>query len=616
MTARRAHRTAARPIGHRLSPRVPGQGWCHGLSCEIGEIRSDTPAGLSEASRRAYGTGVTGEVTTSSPTHHYMNARGAAAVRGNPGSRDTRSGAMAGLLRNRQLAELGPVVLRDRHVDDARRRDQVLRQGLLSGLEVVGLQRAPHLLRRRGTPRRVRIRSGLRCCGPSRTRGIRARCASPAVNGPAISGQVSAYSGRTRNFAVMKIMWLRLLGHELLRLGADSQPEWLPEGCHALDSSRTRVRKWRDARCGGAQAGWLHSRRSDPPRRPSVTDPSGAIAPATRRSPTWQHGQRRWVGVAAARADLRRVCRGCVVRPRRLCRPSARRLPWSTASTSNGWPSLPQPGTSWTTAVGALLDAVDIVALRPPARPVPGDVRRLAARARNRDAVLMPFQPGIAANGDTWPGADVRLSAHDGRWTGIGAGYGRLRQRRLTVTAEGRRVGGSIPVEHTLAAGRRRRGRHVRASGPCARPDRSNRVTNCALPRPRAVIPPPRTVAVWCPDWPVTAARLSADLPADTEVPTAVITANRVIACSHAARVAGVRRGLRRREAQARCPNLAVFPRDELAEARTFEPVVLALSPLPRPSRSPGLAWPRSGFVAPRDTSEVRPGCCTPCPGR
>ncbi len=99
---------------------------------------------------------------------------------------------------------------------------------------------------------------------------------------------------------------------------------------------------------------------------------------------------------------------------------------------------VPQPGTSWTTAVGALLDAVDIVALRPPARPVPGDVRRLAARARNRDAVLMPFQPDTAANGDTWPGADVRLSAHDGRWTGIGAGYGRLRQRRLTVTAEGR----------------------------------------------------------------------------------------------------------------------------------------------------------------------------------
>ena len=100
-------------------------------------------------------------------------------------------------------------------------------------------------------------------------------------------------------------------------------------------------------------------------------------------------------------------------------------------------------------------------------------------------------------------------------------------------------------------------------------------------------------MAVWCPDWPVTAARLSADLPADTEVPTAVITANRVIACSHAARVAGVRRGLRRREAQARCPNLAVFPRDELAEARTFEPVVLALE-----SVAPAVEVTRPGLAA------------------
>jgi hypothetical protein len=99
---------------------------------------------------------------------------------------------------------------------------------------------------------------------------------------------------------------------------------------------------------------------------------------------------------------------------------------------------VPQPGSSWTSAVGALLDAVDIVALRQPARPVPGEVRRLAARARNRDAVLVPFQPGTATTGDTWPAADVRLSAQAGQWSGIGAGYGRLQQRRLTVTAEGR----------------------------------------------------------------------------------------------------------------------------------------------------------------------------------
>jgi hypothetical protein len=91
---------------------------------------------------------------------------------------------------------------------------------------------------------------------------------------------------------------------------------------------------------------------------------------------------------------------------------------------------VPSAGSGWTTAVGALLDAVDIVAARPP-RLVPGDVRRLAARARSRDAVLMPY-------GD-WPGADVRLRATDGRWTGLGEdGRGRLQARRLEVHADGK----------------------------------------------------------------------------------------------------------------------------------------------------------------------------------
>lgn len=90
---------------------------------------------------------------------------------------------------------------------------------------------------------------------------------------------------------------------------------------------------------------------------------------------------------------------------------------------------VPAPGSGWTTAVGALLDALDVVAARPP-RLVPGDVRRLSARARTREAVLMPY--------GEWPGADVRLRADSGRWSGIGDGTGRLRARRLEVHAEGR----------------------------------------------------------------------------------------------------------------------------------------------------------------------------------
>jgi hypothetical protein len=95
---------------------------------------------------------------------------------------------------------------------------------------------------------------------------------------------------------------------------------------------------------------------------------------------------------------------------------------------------IPAPGTSWTTAVGALLDALDVVAARPP-RLAPGDVRRLAARARTREAVLMPF---VDRRSGEWPGADVRLRADAGQWAGIGEGTGRLRSRRVEVHADGR----------------------------------------------------------------------------------------------------------------------------------------------------------------------------------
>jgi hypothetical protein len=111
---------------------------------------------------------------------------------------------------------------------------------------------------------------------------------------------------------------------------------------------------------------------------------------------------------------------------------------------------VPDPGASWTTAVGALLDAVDIVAARPPGgRGVaPGDIRRLAARARSKDAVLVPYLAGTGGTEAGWPGADVRLHAHDGVWTGIGDGVGRLRARQVEVTASGR---GQAARTHTVS---------------------------------------------------------------------------------------------------------------------------------------------------------------------
>ena len=103
--------------------------------------------------------------------------------------------------------------------------------------------------------------------------------------------------------------------------------------------------------------------------------------------------------------------------------------------------------------------------------------------------------------------------------------------------------------------------------------------------------PQARRIALWCPDWPVTTARIESGLPA--EAPIAVVTANRVVACSHTARSEGVRRGLRRREAQSRCPQLVILPRDEAAEARVFEPVVGALEAI-----APGVEISRPGLAA------------------
>lgn len=80
-----------------------------------------------------------------------------------------------------------------------------------------------------------------------------------------------------------------------------------------------------------------------------------------------------------------------------------------------------------------------------------------------------------------------------------------------------------------------------------------------------------RTLVVWCPDWPVVAAGVPLDEPA------AVLHANRVVACSPGARHRGVTVGVRRREAQGRCPELHLLERDPATEARRFEAVLAAV---------------------------------------
>jgi hypothetical protein len=93
---------------------------------------------------------------------------------------------------------------------------------------------------------------------------------------------------------------------------------------------------------------------------------------------------------------------------------------------------VPDPGqfNQWGTIVAALLDALDVVLVRPPARVRIADSRRLLARARERGSVLVAL--------GNWDGADVRLSVAGQSWEGVGHGHGHLRSRRIDVVTTGR----------------------------------------------------------------------------------------------------------------------------------------------------------------------------------
>ncbi|MFT3899488.1 MAG: DNA polymerase Y family protein [Gordonia sp. (in: high G+C Gram-positive bacteria)] len=106
-----------------------------------------------------------------------------------------------------------------------------------------------------------------------------------------------------------------------------------------------------------------------------------------------------------------------------------------------------------------------------------------------------------------------------------------------------------------------------------------------------------RVLAVWAPDWPAVAAAVERDLSPD--VPVAVLVAGRVTACSAPARRMGIRRGMRKRQAQSNCPELVIVADDPDRAGRLFAPVVTAVAAV-LPSTEvlrPGLlAAPTSGM--------------------
>ena len=99
---------------------------------------------------------------------------------------------------------------------------------------------------------------------------------------------------------------------------------------------------------------------------------------------------------------------------------------------------VPAPGArAWPTVVAALLDAVDVVLVRSPPGLPAGQARRLAARARERGAVLVPLGAWSVA-------PDLWLVVAASTWQGLGQGHGRLEARRVEVVVGGR---GSAALE-------------------------------------------------------------------------------------------------------------------------------------------------------------------------
>jgi hypothetical protein len=90
---------------------------------------------------------------------------------------------------------------------------------------------------------------------------------------------------------------------------------------------------------------------------------------------------------------------------------------------------VPHPGDQWLAVVSALVDAVAVVLVQPPARAriAEATVGRLSARLRQREGVLVSTR--------AWPRAQAHLTVTESDWAGLGAGFGHLAARQVTVAS-------------------------------------------------------------------------------------------------------------------------------------------------------------------------------------
>lgn len=92
---------------------------------------------------------------------------------------------------------------------------------------------------------------------------------------------------------------------------------------------------------------------------------------------------------------------------------------------------IPEPGPRWLAVTATVAEVLPVVAVRPAGRAPDGEISRLAARLRDRGAVLLVQ--------GTWPQAEAVLELDAPEWTGVGRGHGYLAGRAVTITASSRR---------------------------------------------------------------------------------------------------------------------------------------------------------------------------------
>lgn len=94
----------------------------------------------------------------------------------------------------------------------------------------------------------------------------------------------------------------------------------------------------------------------------------------------------------------------------------------------------PEPQ-QWATVLAVLAEAVGVICINPTCPIGRRDARRLSARLREQKGVLIHLD-----GGRHWPEPlDAQIVAEGGRWEGLGRGHGVLRQRSMTLSAQGRR---------------------------------------------------------------------------------------------------------------------------------------------------------------------------------